>query len=406
MKKLTLRLLAVILSVYLAGSVFPLLASSDHAPAPSAPAPPPPSTGGAPAPMLGGGSSGSGFGGPPSLGGGGCGGGGCGGGGPGLIAISQPPPESSDAQDQEIANIKKDADKRITSLRDKITNYKKLKASGTSTLSDDLIDRTIKDAEKQITKIKHETPDKINQVKAGKTTAATTTTVPDTPHTSADATKPEATAPTAPTAPTVTKKPETPTTPSKDPTRLEVLNKSWDFWQSQYASWENDRLAPADQCQKNMAEAAQKIADLKRDFAGIGKTPPTPDKTAPQYPPQTPKQQNAMNNYNNYLNAVNNLNQAQAGLNRIKQIIGLDALTLSVPPATAAARDKAERDVAAAQAKVDQLNAHWQNSGNQAKYGSLPNQKTTAPDPTHNPKDPRKPQRTVDPMEYKIKSTR
>ena len=226
MKKLILRLLAVILSVYLAGSVFPLLASSDHAPAPSAPAPPPPSTGGAPAPMLGGGSSGSGFGGPPSLGGGGCGGGGCGGGGPGLIAISQPPPESSDAQDQEIANIKKDADKRITSLRDKITNYKKLKASGTSTLSDDLINRTIEDAEKQITKINGETKDKISQVKAGKTTAGTTTTVPDTPHTSADATKPETTTPVKPVTTTKTEKTDKTQTETKKPDTK--TDKEWE----------------------------------------------------------------------------------------------------------------------------------------------------------------------------------
>jgi hypothetical protein len=40
MTKLILRLLAVILSVYLAGSIYPLFASSDHAPAPPPPAPP------------------------------------------------------------------------------------------------------------------------------------------------------------------------------------------------------------------------------------------------------------------------------------------------------------------------------------------------------------------------------
>ena len=47
MKKLIFRLLVVILSIYVAGSVFPLLASSDHAPAPRAPAPPPPASGSA-----------------------------------------------------------------------------------------------------------------------------------------------------------------------------------------------------------------------------------------------------------------------------------------------------------------------------------------------------------------------
>lgn len=81
MKKLILRLLVVILSVYVAGSVYPLLASvGGHAP-PSTPAPapaPPPVTGGPPVTQLGGPPPGSGFGGPPSMGGGGCGGGGCG----------------------------------------------------------------------------------------------------------------------------------------------------------------------------------------------------------------------------------------------------------------------------------------------------------------------------------------
>jgi hypothetical protein len=49
MKKLILRLLVVILSVYVAGSIYPLFASSDHAPPPSAPAPPPPTAPSGPA---------------------------------------------------------------------------------------------------------------------------------------------------------------------------------------------------------------------------------------------------------------------------------------------------------------------------------------------------------------------
>ena len=219
---------------------------------------------------------------------------------------------------------------------------------------------------------------------------------------------------TARTAPTDTKKPETPTTPTKEPTRLEALNKKWEFWQGQHASWENDRLAPADQYQRNMVEASQKIAELKRDFAGIGKTPP-PDRTAPQYLPQTPQQQKAMNNYNNYQKAMDELRQAESNQRKIRQTSSLDSLTSFADPSPATRaeaasnrqkNDKADQDLAQAQAKVNQLNEHWQNSGHQAKYGSLPNQKTTAPDPTHTPNDPRKPQRTVDPMEYKIKSTR
>jgi hypothetical protein len=54
MRKLILRLLAVILSVYLAGSIYPLFATEDghsHGPAPSGPPPPPPTTPSAP-PML------------------------------------------------------------------------------------------------------------------------------------------------------------------------------------------------------------------------------------------------------------------------------------------------------------------------------------------------------------------
>ena len=45
MKKLTFRLLAVILSIYLAGSILPLFASEgghSHTPTPSGPTPPPP----------------------------------------------------------------------------------------------------------------------------------------------------------------------------------------------------------------------------------------------------------------------------------------------------------------------------------------------------------------------------
>jgi hypothetical protein len=238
----------------------------------------------------------------------------------------------------------------------------------------------------------------------------------------AGATPPSTTAaapPTAPTAPTKgaeAKKPDstTTTTTKKEPTHLESLNKSWEFWQSQYSSWENDRLAPKEQCERNMKEAAEKIAQLKRDYARLGKTPPSADRTSTTYPPQTQGQQRALKTYQEYVKAMNELRQAEAHQKFVKRNTKFDSMTSFADTSQATrdeARNNARANEEAAQAvqrardRANRIQAHWRDSGNQAKYGSLPSQKTTTVDPTYQPKDPRKQGgRTVDPMEHNIKS--
>jgi hypothetical protein len=367
MKKLTLRLLAVILSVCLAGSIYPLFAQQHtpgeggpaHTPGqppggtpsagPPAPTPPPIAGGTAQLDTKFGASQGV----LPSLDSGGCGGGGC---------DTAPPPATP---------------KPTGYLSDGRPYY------GSGTSADPYRDYS-----------------NLGQ-SAGGITFGTIPVPPPPPKTTEETKIPE-----AGKAPKV---PETHKTPPREPTRLEILNKSWDFWQSQYKSWENDRVAPVDQCLRNMADAKQHLDNLQKDFATMGKTPPTANPSATQYPPQTADQTKAMNNYQNYLKAMDELRRAHGTQIDVRQKTGLDALTGERNPAIVQgnrwATEKAERDVAQAQTRVDQLQTHWQDSGNQVKYGSLPDKKTTVPDPTYTPKDPRKPQRTVDPMEHKIKST-
>ncbi len=383
MNKLICRLLVLIVALYLMGSVCPLLATvGGHgtSPAPSAPPPPAP-TPGAPssAPQLGGGTGGPSA--PPTLGssggGGGCGGGGYSGAGP----SAPPPPETTTA-------------KPAGYMSDGRPYY------GSGTRNDPFRDYP-----------------NVNQPSYGTTFGSGPPPGATPPSTTAAA--PSTTTTTTTTTTTGSGEPKTPdstttTTTKKEPTQLESMNKSWEFWQSQYSSWENDRVAPKDQCEKNMKEAADKIAQLKRDYAAMGKTPPSADRTGANYPPQTQNQQRALNTYQNYLKAREELRRAEAHQQRVKHNTGVDALTGFAdrsPEGAAEARRNAQANEAAAQAvqqaqaRVNQLQAHWRDFGNQAKYGSLPSQKTTTSDPTYQPKDPRKQGgRTVDPMEHNIKS--
>lgn len=394
MNKLIVRLFVLIVAVYLLGSICPLLASvGGHgtSPAPSAPPPPAP-TPGAPssAPQLGGGTGGPSA--PPTLGSGG-GGGGCGGGysgGSGTLAGAAPPETPPPPTPPPTTKTSKPAGH----LSDGRPYY----GSGTS-----------KDPFRDY-------PD-VNQPTYGtETTFGSAPPAGATPPSTTAAAPSTTTTKTTTTESTEAKKPDTSTTTTtkKEPTHLESLNKSWEFWQSQYSSWENDRVAPKEQCERNMKEAADKIAQIKRDYAVIGKAPPSADRTSTTYPPQTQNQQRALSTYQNYLKAMEELRRAEAHQQKVRQNAGLDAMTTfsdRSPEAKAEAAKNQQASEAAAQAvnrardRVDQIQSHWRDFGNQAKYGSLPSQKTTTPDPTYQPKDPRKQGgRTMDPMEHNIKS--
>jgi hypothetical protein len=247
---------------------------------------------------------------------------------------------------------------------------------------------------------------------SGGTTFGTIPAPPPPPETPKTATTPKT--PKTPETAKAPKTPEPPKKPDKEPTKVDSLNKSWDFWQSQYTSWENDFVAPVDQAKRNMDEAKQKLDQIKKDLAAMGKTPPSKDPTQPQYPPQTPDQTKAVNDYNNYQKAVNDLKQADANQKETRRRTGVDSLTSfgDVSQATrdeakrnAAANEKADQDLAAAQAKVNQIKGQWESSGNQSKYGALPDSPKIINEPGHTSKDTRKQPRTVDAMIHKIKST-
>jgi chemotaxis protein histidine kinase CheA len=349
------------------------------APAPSAPPPPAPAPGPpASAPQLGGGTGGPST--PPTLGssggGGGCGGGGYSGAGP----SAPPPPETTTA-------------KPAGHLSDGRPYY------GSGTRNDPFRDYPNVNQPSYGTTFGSGPP-------PGATPATTTAAAPPTTTTTKTTTTERA----EPKKPDTTK---TKTT-KKEPTQLESMNKSWEFWQSQYSSWENDRLASKEQCERNMKEAAEKIAQLKRDYARMGKTPPSADRTSTTYPPQTQGQQRALNTYQEYVKAMNELRQAEAHQRFVKHNTAVDSMTSFADTSQATkdeARTNARANEEAAQAvqrardRANRIQAHWRDSGNQAKYGSLPSQKTTTVDPTYQPKDPRKQGgRTVDSMEHKIKS--
>jgi hypothetical protein len=381
MNKLIIRLFVLIVSLYLIGSVCPLLATvGGHGSAPAPSAPPPPAPGPpASAPQLGGGTGGPSA--PPTLGssggGGGCGGGGYSGAGP----SAPPPPETTTA-------------KPAGYMSDGRPYY------GSGTRNDPYRDYP-----------------NVNQPSYG-TTFGSGPPPGATPPTTTAAAPSTTTTKTTTTERAEPKKPDTTKTKTtkKEPTQLESMNKSWEFWQSQYSSWENDRVASKEQCERNMKEAAEKIAQLKRDYARLGKTPPSADRTSTTYPPQTQGQQRALKTYQEYVKAMNELRQAEYDLGIAKNRAGVDAITsIGASPndprlksemeANRKNIDAADRAVNKARDRVNKIQSHWRDSGNQAKYGSLPSQKTTAPDPTYQPKDPRKQGgRTVDTMEHNIKS--
>ncbi len=115
-----------------------------------------------------------------------------------------------------------------------------------------------------------------------------------------------------------------------------------------------------------------------------------------------------MNTYNNYQKAMDEWRRAESARSGTKQRTGLDAMTGENDPAwnqrNKAANDQADNEVAQAREKLNQLKSNWENSGYQGKYGALPDSPSTIADPGHTPTDPRKPPRTVDALEYKIKS--
>jgi len=372
MKKLILRLFMVMLSVYLLGAVISLYASEGHhAPAPSAPPPPPAPVPSRPTPAPTGPPQMAQANSPPPATAGGCGGGGCGG-----QTLPSPPPVPPTPTGY---------------LADGRPYY------GTGTPSDPYRDYA-----------------DMNQPSGG-TTFGTLPAPPPPPAPPKTATTPKT--PKAPETAKAPKTPETPKKPDKEPTKLESLNKSWDFWTSQYNSWANDMVAPKDQCEKNMKEAKEHLDSIKKDLAAMGKTPPSNDPTQPQYPPQTKNQTLAVNIYNNYQKSVDELRSAQGHLAAVREKAHLDSLTsfgiraedresrAAEVARNRAAITKAESDVATAQAKADRRKGDWESSGFTSKYGALPDSPKIINDPGQASKDPRKEPRKVDAMIHKIKST-
>ncbi len=212
-----------------------------------------------------------------------------------------------------------------------------------------------------------------------------------------------------PPKPTVKKTQETTeppekTKPVREMTVQETLNKKWEFWQDQYKSWENDRVAPLDQCLQNMKEAEAKLAQIRREYERLGLTPPPGDVTRPTYPPQSPKQVEAVNLYQSYLNQLEATRKAEANARNMLRITRESAVFLEVPAQERAAREAAERQAEAERARLQRMKERWQDAGFHDLYGPLPTSKTMVPDPGHQPKDPRKPKRQVDKFEHKIKS--
>lgn len=194
------------------------------------------------------------------------------------------------------------------------------------------------------------------------------------------------------------------TKPPREMTPQEALNKKWDFWQDQYKSWENDRVAPLEQCLRNMKEAEEKIAGIRRDYERLGLTPPPGDATRPTYGPQSPQQLQATNLYESYLKQLETTRRAEEQARNMLRITRESAVFLEVPAHERAAREEAERRAAAEQARLQRIKERWRETGFHDRYGPLPKSKVMVPDPGHQPKDPRKPRRQVDQFEHKIKS--
>ncbi|HAY20826.1 MAG TPA: hypothetical protein DCY27_01365 [Desulfobacterales bacterium] len=216
---------------------------------------------------------------------------------------------------------------------------------------------------------------------------------------------PQAPAPKAPEA--QAPKTETPPPPPAKPKPLtdqEILDKKWTFWQDFYQSWENDRVAPLDQCLRNMADAKGHIDSMRKAYESRGMTPPSPDVTSPTFPPQSPDQQRALNLYNSYTAQLETVKRAQERAATTLRITRESAIFLEVPEHERVARENAERQLKIEQEKLDRIKSRWQELNYGDKYGALPTTRTTIPDPTHQPKDHRKPQRTVDAMTHKIMS--
>ncbi len=218
--------------------------------------------------------------------------------------------------------------------------------------------------------------------------------------------EPEAADTTKVTVKKTTPTPEPPekTKPVREMTVQETLNKKWEFWQDQYRSWENDLLAPLDQCLRNMKEAEGKIAEIRRDYERLGLTPPPGDVTRPTYPPQSPKQVQAVNLYQSYLQQLETTRKAEENARNALRITRESATFLEVPAHERAAREAAERQAAAERERLQRIRERWRDTGFHDQYGPLPTSKTMVPDPSHQPKDPRKPKRQVDQFEHKIKS--
>jgi|GEM_PF-4999865 len=190
--------------------------------------------------------------------------------------------------------------------------------------------------------------------------------------------------------------------PPPDPktARQKELLKKWDWYQSEYRSWENDMVAPLDQCLKNMAYMKQMLGYIKKDYEReFGQPIPGRDSTATRYPPQTPRQQEALSIYQEFRNVSEAYNKAAA--HEADIIRKLREAPILNTPADADSRKAATKRREALEAQLKQIKQKWADKHFHADLGPLKIE--TIPDPQHQPLDPRKDRRKVDAMEYTIR---